>query len=147
MKHYQRILVPVDFSEMSEVVLEQAKTTAANYQAQLYLLHVVPFISPSLGAFADGSSLILQEDIEQELIENAQNQMQALCKKWAIPPDAVSVQVGMNTTDTILEVADAENINLIIIGHSGNKGFFGLLGSTATAVVKSAKCDVLVVRR
>ena len=147
MKHYQRILVPVDFSEMSEVVLEQAKTTAANYQAQLYLLHVVPFISPSLGAFADGSSLILQEDIEQELIENAQNQMQGLCKKWAIPPDAVSVQVGMNTTDTILEVADAENINLIIIGHSGNKGFFGLLGSTTTAVVKSAKCDVLVVRR
>ena len=53
----------------------------------------------------------------------------------------------MNTTDTILEVADAENINLIIIGHSGNKGFFGLLGSTTTAVVKSAKCDVLVVRR
>ena len=147
MKHYQRILVPVDFSEMSEVVLEQAKTTAANYQAQLYLLHVVPFISPSLGAFADGSSLILQEDIEQELIENAQNQMQGLCKKCAIPPDAVSVQVGMNTTDTILEVADAENINLSIIGHSGNKGFFGLLGSTTTAVVKSAKCDVLVVRR
>ena len=53
----------------------------------------------------------------------------------------------MSTTETILEVAEAENINLIVLGHSGNKGFFGLLGSTATAVVKSAKCDVLVVRR
>jgi universal stress protein A len=147
MKHYQRILVPVDFSAMSEVVVEQAKTTAANYQAQLWLLHVVPFISPSLGAFGDGSSLILQEDIEQDLVETAQKQMQDLCSKWEISADAVRVQVGMSTTETILEVAEAENINLIVLGHSGKKGFFGLLGSTATAVVKSAKCDVLVVRR
>ena len=147
MKHYQRILVPVDFSAMSEVVVEQAKTTAANYQAQLLLMHVVPFISPGLGAFGDGSSLILQEDIEQDLVETAQKQMQDLCSKWKMPADAVRVQVGMSTTETILEVAEAENINLIVLGHSGNKGFFGLLGSTATAVVKSAKCDVLVVRR
>jgi universal stress protein A len=147
MKHYQRILVPVDFSEMSDVVVEQAKTTAANYQARLYLLHVVPFISPGIGAFGDGSSLILQEDIEQDLVNAAQTQMQTLCSKWAIPTDAIIVNVGMSTTETILEIADAENINLIVLGHSGNKGLFGLLGSTATAVVKSAKCDVLVVRR
>ncbi|MGN1185899.1 MAG: universal stress protein, partial [Methanobrevibacter wolinii] len=46
----------------------------------------------------------------------------------------------------ILDVAEDENIDLIVIGSSGKSSFDRfLMGSVASKVVKSAKCSVLVV--
>lgn len=147
MKHYQRILVPVDFSEMGDVVLEQAQAAATAYHAQLTLLHVVQDIPPSLEPFGETSGLILNGELERQLLEDATEKMRQLAEKLGLPAEAAQVEMGIDTTDTILQVAEDKHFDLIVIGHSGKKGFFGLLGSTATAVVKSATCDVLVVRR
>ena len=147
MKHYQRILVPVDFTEMGELVTTQAQATANQYQAQLTLLHVVQDIPPSLEAFGESSAMILNAELEDELVKTAHEQMQLLAEKLSLPAEAVLIATGIDTTDTILTVAEQQNTDLIVIGHSGKKGFLGLLGSTATSVVKAAKCDVLVVRR
>ena len=47
---------------------------------------------------------------------------------------------------TILEVAEAEDVDLIVIGSSGKSGIdILLMGSVADKVVRSAKCSVLVV--
>ena len=46
----------------------------------------------------------------------------------------------------ILEVANEENIDLIVMGSSGKSGFDRfIMGSVADKVVNSAKCAVLVV--
>ena len=46
----------------------------------------------------------------------------------------------------ILEVAEEENIDLIVMGSSGKSGFDRfIMGSVADKVVNSAKCAVLVV--
>jgi universal stress protein A len=147
MKHYQHILVPLDFSEMGELVLEQAQATASLYNAGLTLLHVVQDVPPGVDAFGEASGLIMAGEVEQQLLENAREQMQRLAEKRGLPADAIRVELGITVTDSVLEVAEELGIDLIVIGHSGKKGFLGFLGSTATAVVKSAKCDVLVVRR
>lgn len=147
MKHYQHILVPVDFSEMGEHVLNQAQAAANLYKADLTLLHVVQDVPPGVDAFGEASGLIMAGEIEQQLLENAKAQLQRLTEQKDLPSDAVRVELGITVTDCILEVAEELAIDLIVIGHSGKKGFLGFLGSTATDVVKSAKCDVLVVRR
>jgi nucleotide-binding universal stress UspA family protein len=45
----------------------------------------------------------------------------------------------------ILEVADALNVSLIVIGSHGYQGLDRVLGTTAARVVNSAKRNVLVV--
>lgn len=147
MKHYRNILVAVDFSDMGELVVEQAKAIAVIDQARLTLLHVVQDIPPSVDAFGDTSSLIINTEVEHELLKNAKEHLPILAQQYGLPIDSVQVEMGMDITDTILQVADTAHSDLIVIGHSGKKGFLGLLGSTATAVVKAAHCDVLVVRR
>jgi nucleotide-binding universal stress UspA family protein len=53
----------------------------------------------------------------------------------------------MSTVGAIVDYAEKENIDIIILGKSGRTGFKRiLLGSTASGVVKYAHCHVLVVR-
>ncbi|QLQ34212.1 MAG: universal stress protein [Candidatus Thiothrix singaporensis] len=56
------------------------------------------------------------------------------------------MEEGISTHTSILDFADAKQVDLIVIAHSGKKGFLGFLGSTADSVVRSAHCDVLVLR-
>jgi nucleotide-binding universal stress UspA family protein len=47
----------------------------------------------------------------------------------------------------IVEYANAERADLLVIGHSGHTGVWGkFLGTTADKVVRHAPCSVLVVR-
>jgi nucleotide-binding universal stress UspA family protein len=47
----------------------------------------------------------------------------------------------------ILEFAEEQNVDLIVVGTKGRTGFKKLLlGSTATSVVTYAHCPVLVVK-
>jgi nucleotide-binding universal stress UspA family protein len=48
---------------------------------------------------------------------------------------------------TIIEYAESENVNLVVIGSRGRTKFKKLLlGSVSSDVVKYARCPVLVVR-
>ena len=49
--------------------------------------------------------------------------------------------------NAILNCAESENIDLIVIGTRGRSGFRGmLLGSVASAVLSYARCPVMIVR-
>lgn len=145
--HYQHILVAVDFSEMAELVLTQAKFMADLYQAQLTVLHIVQEVVPGMEVFGDTSGLIANTEMEQEMLAIAKERIPALVQQHGIDPAHVQIETGVDVTDTILDVAKNTASDLIVIGHSGKKGFLGLMGSNATSVVKSAQCDVLVIRR
>ena len=145
MKRYQHILAPVDFSGLSQIIMDHAKDMAEAFGAKLTLLHVVQDV-PMLGEpFGEPGAIILTEELEQQTLANAHEQMHTIIAQWQLsnPPQQL-VEVGF-PTDTILQVAQEQAVDLIIIGHSGKRGFLGFLGSTANDVVKSAKCDVLVV--
>ncbi len=48
---------------------------------------------------------------------------------------------------TILEYAESNDVNLIIIGSRGRTGFKKLLlGSVSSSIIKNAHCTVLVIR-
>ena len=46
----------------------------------------------------------------------------------------------------IINIADQEKVDLIIVGSHGRHGLALLLGSTANSVLHHAKCDVMAVR-
>jgi nucleotide-binding universal stress UspA family protein len=52
-----------------------------------------------------------------------------------------------NATHTIVDYADSEKVDLIVMGTRGKSGFKKLLvGSTASGVVTYASCPVMVVK-
>lgn len=146
MNRYQHILAAIDFSEISARVVECARELAEAYDARLTLLHVVENTPLGLEPFGETSSLYLAEELRLQQINDAQTNIQALMERFQLPLSVAPMIEEGFATDTILAFAKNKHVDLIVIAHSGKKGFLGFLGSTANAVVKSAHCDVWVVR-
>jgi len=73
----------------------------------------------------------------------------ASCRKsageWEIQASQVEIAVGAPPLK-IVEVANDEPADLIVIGSHSTHGLGLLLGSTATGVLHHAQCDVLIIR-
>lgn len=147
MRRYRHILAAVDFSHISKVVIEQAKELAELHNAHLALLHVVPNLPLAAEPFGEPAGLVVSPEILQQQLANAQQELERLATAAQLPLHVERAVIeGMEVSDSILEFAASKHSNLIVMAHSGKRGFLGLLGSTATSVVKHARCDVLVLR-
>lgn len=147
MQHYQHILAPIDFSARSHEVVKRARELAETHDARLTLLHVVQDVPVGAEPFGEPSGLILSEELREQHIAKATEKMRDISEKLGLPLNVErAIEEGMSTHTTILDFAEAKQVDLIVIAHSGKKGFLGFLGSTADSIVKSAHCDVLVLR-
>jgi nucleotide-binding universal stress UspA family protein len=142
-----KILVPTDFSETADAALDYAKVLAGQLGASLHLLHV--FSDPyAVGAFAPDVYAPLPPSLQERAIEDAReclrlrlsaDEEQRLGATWAIVSGLAAKQ--------IVEFADENAIDLIVMGTHGRRGFAHLLlGSVAEHVVRTAACPVLTVR-
>ena len=59
---YTHILVPVDFSPVSQRSINRAQELAAHYQAQLTVLHIVEDIPLGVAAFGDAVAANMSPD-------------------------------------------------------------------------------------
>ena len=84
---------------------------------------------------------MLKEETKQNLkrVEEIRDEVDSSIKVTSLVKEGSPAAV-------ILDVAEDEDVDLIVIGSSGKTGFDRfLMGSVASKVVKSAKCSVLVV--
>lgn len=139
------ILCPVDFSEFSVAAYQYAISLAGHYQARLVCLHIVelwkyPFADYAAhqGDFAEFSRAIN---------EGGDQQLRDFVKKHSangLQPELV-VRQG-NSSNCILSFAQSDNIEVIVMGTHGRRGFDRLvMGSTTDRVLRRAPCPVLVV--
>ena len=145
MPDIRRILCPVDFSEFSVRAYRHALSLAQRYGAELFVQYVVdPWRNPCSGFMVAGGFF---GDFFQQLIQNAEKEIQALVKSHAdnaIQPQCI-VEEGM-APDAILEFAEAQKTDLIVMGTHGRRGFDRLmLGSVTERVMRKALCPVLVI--
>lgn len=149
MHRVTRILAPVDFSECSRASLAHALVFAERFQAPVEVLHVweVPHnVRPDLMVWIEGGD---GKPVSEIASEDAAQQMDAFLGELA--PDArarIQVRlVGGDPVDTILEIANSEPFDLIVMGTHGRRGLSHLLlGSVAEKIVRQAPCPVLTVR-
>jgi universal stress protein A len=142
-----KILVPTDFSETADAALEYAKTLAGQLGASLHLLHV--FSDPYAFATTPEAGAVLPPNIRERALADARE-----CLAKRLTPDEAerfdgtrAIVTGL-TARQIVEFADENGINLIVIGTHGRRGVAHLLlGSVAEHVVRTATCPVLTVRR
>lgn len=141
---YRSILVPIDISEadLTRHVVPQVQAHAKT--AKVHFLAVIPTVPfyASLGLaysteFPDRSGLQAK----------ASEKLEEIIKQFNIPAGRTQTHVVYGPPkDQILKMAEAVDAELIVIA-SHKPGFSTyLLGSTAAAVVRHAKCPVLVVR-
>jgi universal stress protein A len=144
---YQHILVPVDFSPVSQRSIYRAQELAAQYQARLTLLHIVEDIPLGVTAFGDVGAIYMAPDTEEKLIEAAKTQLADLAKRMNLEETVQLVTFNGYPNVSINSYAEENQVDLIVIGHNAKHGLLGLLmGSTAETVTKHAKSDVLVMR-
>ncbi len=136
---YKHILVATDLMHGADVVIKRALEMAKLMGADLHLLHVVEPL-PGYGYAFIGSA-----EIEVELVNESKKQLAKLGQKHAIAEKNLHVEIGPTKVE-IIRIAEDQKADLIVVGSHGKSGFSALLGSTANAVVHSAKCDVLTVR-
>ncbi|NLI76714.1 MAG: universal stress protein [Candidatus Riflebacteria bacterium] len=142
MINIKKILVPVDFSESAPLALRYAASFAAEFGAQIHLLHVIEEETMHPGNLED--PLHTAQRWEKE----ASEKLTALVAKDSYKGLDISHTVkGGITFETIIEEARAKEIDLIIIGAHGESGFVdSWLGGTSYEVARKAPCPVLTVK-
>ena len=150
---FSKILVPIDGSEPSFHAAHIASNIANKFNSEIIVLYVV--VSPSKSEYANLTGLVTPKQIDM-IIENANqqardwfNRIEDMIKEKN-PNIKVSTKViltGIAVYGEIIQYADQENIDLIVIGTRGRSGVKKLLlGSTASGVVTYADCPVLVTK-
>ena len=146
MKTYEikKVLMPVDFSEVSKNALQTAIAICKRQLSTLTLMYV---IENTYTLFTPGEVMAVST-ILPGLIKDANENLGKLAKELRVKHDLVVnhiVQSG-NAADEICQWAYHKEIDLIVMGTHGTSGlreFF--LGSTAYRVVKNAPCPVMTI--
>ncbi len=138
---FRRILVPVDFTEVSTHALDWAIELAASVGASVTVLH--SYAIPIIG-FPDGA-LIPTPQVATDLGEAARVGLEAVVKErrgGKVPLETV-LREG-EAWEEIVNVADEMDADLIVIGTHGRHGLArALLGSVAEHVVRTSHRPVL----
>jgi nucleotide-binding universal stress UspA family protein len=146
MNKIERILCPVDLSEASARACVYAQSLANHYDATLVFQHVVELWQHPC-AFHAASAKLLDEFCQNLISAGREDLKQFVSRHTAVGlrPECI-VQEGV-AADGILSVAQADAIDLIVVGTHGRRGLDRLmLGSVAERVLRNAPCPVLVVR-
>jgi nucleotide-binding universal stress UspA family protein len=137
---FEHILVPTDFSEVSQRALEYAKTLAKQGNSELLLVHVTPplnLITPPEAAWIDESEIETMHQVQLD-------QRSAALVSEGYRAHAISLAGSLY--DELLSAIKQYKVDLIVLGTHGRKGVDRLLlGSDAEAMMRRAHCPVLCV--
>lgn len=146
----QRILFPTDFSACAEGAYRHAAWLADRFGAELHVLHVVEDDSAPERDWPSASGLGHVRISLADVCEDLGLPLPPPAEDYD-PYDLVEVVeaevVGRRAPDAILEYVHDEEIDLIVLGTHGRRGWRrGVLGSVAEAITRRAPCPVLTVR-
>lgn len=141
----KKILVPVDFSETGLLALEHASFLARLTRAELLVVHVLPD-TPYYLEIPD-TALLLQnrETLNNIVLEKLDETAVRIRSQYGVVATTISRE-GRAARE-IIELAKEENVDLIVMGTHGARGFEEFfIGSNAHKVVSMAQCPVITVQ-
>jgi nucleotide-binding universal stress UspA family protein len=141
----KRVLVPTDFSETSEAALKYGIELAGAFGATLHVLHVVNKpLHEAWAGYAPGASFL---SVVEHMETDARTHIEELVSKEDVATGrTVAATVWGDARDQILKYAVDHNIDLIVCGTHGRRGWdHFVMGSVAERLVRQAACPVLTV--
>ena len=140
------IVLPLDFSELSEAALPWARRMAAVLDAEIHCIFVVDY--PHVYGSLDMTTPIAIPTAE-EIAESIKGQLSAFVDKHldGLKPAAIGKVLIGRPAEQIIEYAHDCDAALIVMTTHGYGGVKHLvLGSTTEAVLRHAECPVLSIR-
>jgi nucleotide-binding universal stress UspA family protein len=138
---YTNILFATDLLTEHNHHTEKAVGIAKQFNAKLYLLHVIEL--PATIQLAQGLGFT---ELANPAKDDAQTVLSLLGENFHIPPEQQFVEVG-SVKEHIFNKVKTLNCQLVIIGsRSTDSGMHSFLGSTAHATINHAPCDVFILR-
>ena len=144
---FSKILTPVDGSEASLEAARKASQLAEIHQSKLCLMHVVPLSFLDLLQYRPTmlESDLLPKQLEERLSAQADQHLEAARAVCRVPVTLHKV-VG-HPSEAIVDYADEEGFDLIVIGNRGLGGVGSLLlGSVSAHVVHHSPLPVMIVK-
>jgi universal stress protein A len=133
------ILHPTDFSDRSRAATQVARALAVNHGARLIMIHVVPFAIVASEVLPPPTDLTPYRD----RLERLRAELDGADLKH---PVETGVSEGI-PADEILRNAEDAGCDLIVMASHGRTGLSRLLmGSVTEAVMRRARCPVLIVK-
>ncbi|ALA59145.1 universal stress protein [Nitrospira moscoviensis] len=140
----QRLLAPLDFSDSSFDALETALLLARRFAAPITLLHVLEWswlrLNFTVAELAEDAQV--RRDIEARAGRYAD-----LLRAQGVTVETV-IRGGGGPADFIVDTAEAQRSDLIVMGTHGRRGLQrALIGSVAESVLRRAPCPVWTVKQ
>jgi nucleotide-binding universal stress UspA family protein len=146
---YRHLLVPTDGSELSDRAVDQAVNLAAALGARLRILHVqvsFPISLVGVGELVEPSTVDALVAASQQRAETILAAAMAQAKQAGVVAEQ-SLLVNPQPHQAIIQEAQAQACDLIVMASHGRRGLEGLLiGSETQRVLTHSNCPVLVVR-
>ena len=151
----KRLLVPVDYSDVSRAAVSAGLRVAAAMDAELWLLSVEDGMDHDIKEriLSAPDETVVEDRImdgERALIDAARLEAKR-CEEVGKPLPFVPVHTrvaGGQWLDVILGCVDELNVDMVIVGtHGRERGMKGLFNSTISEkLVSKATCSVMVVK-
>jgi nucleotide-binding universal stress UspA family protein len=139
-----KILLPIDFSPLSQAALEMAADLAKHFRAKLYLVNVIAMFPPSTLPDVIPEATFMQQS--RAFAERHLTRCKAALVNGGVNSTS-SVEVGNDIVGNIMAVIDREHIDMVVISTHGISGWYPLVfGSIAEKVVKLVQCPLLLLR-
>lgn len=145
---FDRILVPLDGSELAELALEPALQLAKASEGRVILLRCIIPVYMTMPVVAYEYGWAWPEYAREQIRQEARGYLQTVQEKIQHPEiDTETLMVEGDAASMIVDSAEEVHADLIVMstyGHSGVKRW--RLGSVTERVLHSIACPVLMVR-
>ncbi|MDO6707446.1 universal stress protein [Photobacterium sp. 1_MG-2023] len=135
---YQHILVAVDLSEDSQVLVTKGAALARTLNAKLSLIH----IDTNYAELYTGLIDINMAEAQYRMADHAQEQLEALAKQAEYPVTHTYVGSG-DLSDEICNTIKESDIDLMICGH--HQDFWSKILSSTKQLINHTPVDLLMV--
>lgn len=141
MSGYKKILVAIDLTEESAIVIDKARHVAGP-ESEMHLVHVMEPIA--VGYAVEVTSVDI-EGLHAEAAKHARDSLLEIGGNLGIPESRLHNLLGQPARE-IRDLGKALECDLIVMGGHGKQGWELLFGSTSSGVTHGAPSDLLIVR-
>ena len=151
----KKILVPIDFSDVTELVIENAKLFAKSLDAELKIIHVAAPIVPHNAEVREAVGGVIVSPLNYEVLRDEfaaelRNEHKKMLEiKQNLSNEKIRAKAFLltgNISKVILSQIEEYDPDMVVMGSHGH-GYMvkALLGSIAISVLKHVKCPTIIV--
>jgi len=139
-----KLLVAVDLSEATQVIVDKVMEITREYPARVWILHNAEpppdFVEFKVDPLAARKALAKKFHNEHRQIQEIADRL----RKAGL--EATALLVHGPTVETILKEASELDVDMIVVGSHGRGAMYQLLvGSVSEGILHKSRCPVLVV--